>query len=502
MGHFHLRVDTLERLFGRGRGPGPPAAPRDPLDEPLLRLSDRDYLTARHAVEGLLAVGSTGSGKTSGFGRAVGDAVLGRGWGGVVLCVKPGEAAEWTARVRAAGRGADLVLFGPDHPAEFNPLRREVELAGPGGDATEQVVGLLAQLDELTDPGAAKGHEDAFFRAASRDCLRSVVGLLVLAGEPVTVANLYDVIATAPTDPRVAARPDLLEQRYTGQLLRAAGGRATDDTLTRFRRVQTYFLHRYPGFPDKTRAGVVEGLVARLSALSSGPLERLFGRGMTWTPDAVYAGAVTVVDCPALRYGEAGRLTTCLFKCAFTRDVQRRTVGPDTPPVFLWCDEFQYVLTSSDVMYLTTARSARCATVVITQNVSTLTAVLGGDGAAEAFVHSLLGNLRTKVFHAVEEPRTCEYLANLVGHEFAPVPSWTVPTGGEGDRDRAGAVPTATAGLQRVYRLEPTAVQGLKTGGPANGHRVEAVVFRGGQPFADGKTYLKVAFDQRTGGVV
>lgn len=490
---------SLRQLFGKSATPQRTAG--DLLDDPLIRLTDRDPFTPRHAVEGVLILGSTGSGKTSGPGRALADAYLARGWGGVVLCVKPGEAAEWVQRVRACGREKDLVLFGPEHPATYNPLMREVELAGPGGDATEQVVSIISQLDQLTDPGGAKGREDAFFRAAAKDCLRSVVGLLVLADEPVTVSALYDVIATAPTDPKVATRPDLIERWYTGRLLRRARERVTDATATRFRRVEEYWTFRFPGYAERTRSGVTEGMVARLSAVSSGELERIFGRVSTWTPDRVYAGAVTVVDCPLLRYGEAGRLATCLFKCSFTKDVQRRPVGADTQPCFLYCDEFQYVLTSEDVMYATTARSARAATVFITQSISTLTAVLGGDQAAEAFVHSLLGNLRTKFVCSVEEAKTCEYLANLIGYEFAPIPTWTVPTGSEQQKAQAGAVPSVGMGMQRNYRLEPSAVQVLKTGGPPNDFRVETIAFRGGQLFADGKNYSRVTFDQRTGGV-
>jgi type IV secretory pathway TraG/TraD family ATPase VirD4 len=321
---------------------------------------------------------------------------------------------------------------------------------------------------------------------------------MILARVRLTLDAIYEVIATAPTDLKTAARPDLMKDRPVGQLLALMEARLTPENVPRAQRVRDYWLVRFPGYPDKTRAGVIEGMMARVGALSSGSLGRLFGSDMTWTPDRVYGGAVTVVDCPQLKFGEAGRLATCLLKCSYTRDVQRRPVGPDTQPVFLWCDEVQYVITSSDVMYATTARSARSITVFLSQNVSTLTAMLGGDMGADAFVHSLLGNLRTKFFHSCEESRTCSYLADLVGYEFVPVPSWTVPTG---DAGAGSPGPSATMGMQRIFRVEPSAVQGLKTGGPLNDYQVEALVFRGGQPFASGKNFLKATFDQRTGGV-
>ncbi|VTS08046.1 Putative uncharacterized protein OS=Mucilaginibacter paludis DSM 18603 GN=Mucpa_5690 PE=4 SV=1 [Tuwongella immobilis] len=313
---------------------------------------------------------------------------------------------------------------------------------------------------------------------------------------PLTLDAIYEVIASAPTDLKIAARPDLMNERVVGQLLTLMEKKLTPENVSRALRVRDYWLVRFPGYPDKTRASVVEGMLARVGALSSGTLGRLFGSEMSWTPDLVYNGAITIVDCPQLKFGEAGRLATCLFKCSFTRDVQRRKVGLDTRPVFLWCDEVQYVLTSSDVMYATTARSSRCITVLLTQSISTLTAMLGGDMGAEAFVHSLLGNLRTKFFHSCEESRTCMYLAELAGHEFLPIPSWTVPTGVAGEGSPG---PSASMGMQRIYRVEPSAIQALKTGGPANDFKVEAVVFRGGQPFANGKNFLKVTIDQRSG---
>jgi hypothetical protein len=470
------------------------------MDLPAVRLSDADVLTLRHLCEGTLIEGGTGAGKTSGSGRLFSDAFLKLGLGGVVFTVKPGETGEWVARAKAAGREADLILFGPDHPPEFNPLLHEATRKGRGGGLVENVVALLAQLDEISDPGAdATG--DAYFRAAGRDCLRMVLGLLLLADAPLTIGHLYQVLATAPVTPGQAGNAEWMRRRFTGQLLEEAARRVSPDTEVLLGRVENYFLVRFPGFPDKTRACIVESLLAKLSVLSSGPLERLFGRGMTWTPAETYRGRITVIDMPVLEYGEAGRLAACLLKTAFMRDVQRREVRADTRPVFIWIDEYQYVMTSHDQMFLTTARSSRCATVFLTQNNQNLFAALGGGPGATPAAYSLLGNLRTKVMHAQEEVGTAEYFSTLVGFEYTPVPGWSVPTGPE-SRGPSGQGATASMSMQRIYRLDPVGLQGLKTGGPEFDYQVEGYVFRGGQLFSNRKNHLLVTVDQRRGEAV
>ncbi|VTS08044.1 hypothetical protein [Tuwongella immobilis] len=83
----------------------------DLLDETLVSFTMNDRMTLRNACEGVGIFGSTGSGKTSGSGRAIADGLLRHGLGGVVLCVKPGDAAEWLERAKSLGRESDLIFF-------------------------------------------------------------------------------------------------------------------------------------------------------------------------------------------------------------------------------------------------------------------------------------------------------------------------------------------------------------------------------------------------------
>ena len=72
------------------------ARPRDYVweaDAPLLQLSAGDAWRVKDAFEGTQILGSPGSGKTSGSGKAIAHAFLSAGFGGLVLCAKVDERA-------------------------------------------------------------------------------------------------------------------------------------------------------------------------------------------------------------------------------------------------------------------------------------------------------------------------------------------------------------------------------------------------------------------------
>ena len=72
-----------------------------------MHLSPEDVFTARDAMEGISIIGATGSGKSSGPGKAVAQAFLCQGSGRLVLAAKPGEAQTWNATaMRRGGRKA------------------------------------------------------------------------------------------------------------------------------------------------------------------------------------------------------------------------------------------------------------------------------------------------------------------------------------------------------------------------------------------------------------
>ncbi|MGL6076757.1 MAG: type IV secretory system conjugative DNA transfer family protein [Fimbriiglobus sp.] len=497
---------NFDDLLGRGGGGKPNPSNRtlkgDPLDEPLVELiPGQECLTQRDLCAGTLILGATGSGKSSGSGAAIRKAMLRSGIGGLVLTAKD-DLADWLTPIREAGREKDLVIIGPGHDLSFNPLEYERTRQGRGSGLTECIVSLFDELEAIKDPGAGKNGGDPFFRQAARDLARQAVQLLMLAGLPLTVGNLYDLLAAAPTSLAQAKDPNWLKTNDMAVLITAAQTAVQPKTATALRRVRDYFLVRYAGMADRTRSSIAEGLITKLSVLSSGPLETLFGGQTSWTPDEIYRGKITIVDAPVLQYGELGRMVNVLLKASFMRDVQRREITPDTKPCFLFADEYQYHMTPGDQLFLTTARSSRCQSVFLTQNINNLYAALGGGLEAQPVVASLLGNLRNKIVHSVDDKETVEYLSELFGHEVTLLTGMSVPTGSQAERTQAGQLTSANLTPQRMFRVEPSTFAQLKAGSPANDFIVEGVVYRGGQKFANNKTYIRIAIDQRTGRAV
>src|SRR5205814_2119261 len=98
--------------------------------------------------------------------------------------------------------------------------------------------------------------------------------------------------------------------------------------------------------------------------------------------------------------GTVGQLCQVLFKFLFQRSSERRDPSRHGVPAFLWADEAQLFATSHDAIFQGTARSARVATVYLTQSLPGYHAAIGAGGNGQAFVHALTANLATKIFHA------------------------------------------------------------------------------------------------------
>ena len=124
------KLDFLQLLQGgapaQAQTPGAavPAPAQDartwPLSQILFHFESADARgkiirvpwTFGHSFEGLFVSGATGSGKTSGTGRATARAMLRAGYGGLVLCAKAGPVGTLRPGGRQRGR-RDPVRAGP-----------------------------------------------------------------------------------------------------------------------------------------------------------------------------------------------------------------------------------------------------------------------------------------------------------------------------------------------------------------------------------------------------
>jgi type IV secretory pathway TraG/TraD family ATPase VirD4 len=198
---------------------------------------------------------------------------------------------------------------------------------------------------------------------------------------------------------------------------------------------------------------------------------------------------VIVLDIPVKEYLDLGQAAQVLFKLMWQRAAERRDPAKYPRPVCLFADEAQLFLTSHDTLFQATARSARVASVLLTQNIDSIRERFPAASAKSA-ADALLGNFHTKVFCSNGHVGTNEWAAKLIGEEWQTRSNVSASLGGEGAMS-AGTVES------RRFLVDPIEFARLAKGGPENGGMVEAIVYRSGQPFAETLTnHLTVAFPQ------
>jgi hypothetical protein len=465
------------------------------MDMPLLYLSPQDPWRIRDSFEGTVVLGQTGSGKTSGSGAALARAFLSHGFGGVVLTAKPDERRLWEGYARDTGRSDSLIVIAPERRWRFNFLEYESRRPGRGGGLTENLTRLFSEAMEVAERRSAE-REDFWSRAA-RQLLHNAIDLLLLSGERVTLEGIYDVIISAPNE---AEELRSAEFQRSSRCMRCLNeGRRRGQPPVRqpdWNVTSNFWENEFVRLSARTRSCVVAMVTSLVDPLLRGELHMLFGTETNFVPEMIHEGAVVIVDLPVLEFGSVGQLCQVLFKFIFQRSTERRDVSRHGTPVFLWADEAQFFTTSHDAIFQSHARSARVATVYLSQSLPGFIAAIGGGGNASAFVHALLASLGTKIFHANACSQTNRFAAETIARQWQFRGSaGTSSSEGEGGGARTSRSFGSSEALD--FQIEPYEFTQLRKGGPENGGLVEAIVFQGGRLFHEsGKNHLKVTFGQ------
>jgi hypothetical protein len=159
-------------------------------------------------------------------------------------------------------------------------------------------------------------------------------------------------------------------------------------------------------------------------------------------------------------------------------------------PVFIFSDESHYFVTDHDQLFQTTARSARCAVVYLTQNRSNYFAESPGD-AGHNRIASMAACLKTQLLHQCSHGETRHAFSDAIGKRRI-MRTKLAHSFGQG---KPGHTETEEP-VDEYWVLPDTATQ-LKTGGEANKYRVTAIVTKAGKRFRNGKPAMRVRFDQR-----
>jgi type IV secretory pathway TraG/TraD family ATPase VirD4 len=474
-------------------------------EQPLFMLSRHDAFTIGDSVEGTLVTGATGSGKTSGPGQCLVKSFLAAGYGGLVLTAK-NDLPMWKTYCKQAGRSRDLRVFSPSEPLVFNFLDYELNRKGVGAGQVENLVSLFSELAELAErQGGQGGNEEPYWRRATRQLVRAAIDVLVLATGKLSIPDLYRLVVSAATSVEQVRSEDWRKRSFCHFCLQEADARPkTESQAQDFAIDADYLLIEYPALSSKTRSVIVSTFTSMVDMLNRGVLRQLFCTGTNITPEAVCDGAIIVIDLPVKEYGEVGLIAQVLMKLAFQKAIERRNMVENSRPVFLWMDEAQCFVTSTDMQFQATCRSSNVATVMLTQNVGNFYAALGGSEKGKAETDSLFGNFNTKIFCSNGDPVTNDWAASIVGRsrQFLTNSSCSYQAMEHPLARLAGyRGPASTnTGLSETidFEVQPRAFTTLRKGGPSNGWLVDSVVFQGGRRFhASGKTWLKVAFAQK-----
>lgn len=515
-----------------------------PVNEqtPLLYIQGGSW-TIEDAFQGTHIFGATGSGKTSGSGQEIALSMLEAGMGGLVLTVKADEAALWSRYCAYTKR--EVIVFGPrvtpETPYSFNFLEYErrcvaesVRRQYPNTDPaeldgvisaflTENLVNLFSAIIEVSQRGSGSGAKnEAFWQNAVRQLLRNTLDLLIIAGEKLTFAAIYDVILNAP---KGKAASDAFvnngledEQdsvfarsiRFLGNLP-SAHPRYADCHL-----ILAYWLQSFAELHHETRSTIESTFMVVADPFMRGTLRHLFSPeddSPQLYPDMIREGAVVVLSLPVKEFFELGQFAQVLYKYIFQRSMERSSGNPATlRPVFLWVDEAQFFLTSNDMLFQTTARSAKVATVFLTQNISSYYALMPGD-EGRARTNSLMGNFVTKIFHSNSDSVTNLWASELIAktrqyrrsiqstENFNPPGDntrgnfWSKFLLGSGKRSSSSI--NVSQSEQEHYQIPPIAFSVLKSGGRRNGLIVEGVFLQGGRTTPDGVNHQKLGFHQQ-----
>ncbi len=467
-------------------------------------LGKSDYLTYSDFFQGVFAFGETGSGKTSGF-HTIADAFLRSGMGGLVLAAKADEPENFKRWVIDAGREKDLVIIGQgEHEHKLNIFDSEMasDLA-EGEVGVSKVENVVMALCAAGEGGADDSKNSGFFKKAMMQLLRSILTLVHKASGEITVDNIYKFMFAMSKYSKYAQgggepfeiykrEPDLEKNLYL--LLKSYLQNYKDDHNVKVS--VDYIIEEYIMLPPETMSGINSTLSGIIDKLRREPLRSVLCGKTTIPLEAARLGKIFLIG-PALAVKEAndiGKVAQTLIKRSYQRVMERVLRGT---PVFLYCDECQEFMTDYDAQFQATARTSRCATIYMTQNLPGLNAAMGSSAGEGGRAAAIIGNLTTKFLFLNSDPQTNEWSSKLIGKKIRRTRSGgKTSSGGLG----GGSSSNDNWSESQDFDCREMEYHRLRHGGKQHKGYVDAVLFKTGKSWAGGARWKKVTFSQKTMG--
>jgi hypothetical protein len=466
----------------------------------MFQWSPWDPFTLRNAFESVAIFGELGAAKTTGSAAWLLLKYLSIGMGGLFCCVKPGDRELIESYARMTGRADSLIVVSPASKWRCNLMRYALKRPGIVGSRIESIVSLLMTIvesGERAERGKAQSG-DVFWSRSLRQQIRNGVQVCVAARGVATMQLLDDVISSAPRGQAEVHDAEWQKASACYRLIEEAearSGERTEREQRDFELAATYFLRDLPGMPDETRGSIYATYNTMADVLLRGHMADLFDGETNFVPELTFDGAIIVLDLPVKVYGQAGVNVQSAFTYLWQLAAEQRDVKANPRPVFWFVDEAQELISDYWPQFLATARSARVASVLISQNKPNYLAAMGGE-AGRHRVDAFLGNIGTKIFHANGDPETNRWASDTISEAVQTRMNFHANRQGDGHGSGGG-------GESVGRKVLPSEFTTLKKGGEQNGFVTEAIVYQTGASFAanNGEPWLRTSFKQRIPGV-
>ena len=386
---------------------------------------------------GVLCIGGTGRGKTSGVLYPFLHQLLAfhaadpeRRLGGLVIDAKGNMIADVRRMAREAGREQDLYELSLPS-ARYNILNR------PDLRATA----LAGHLSDILLNIAGTSSTDPFWSTAARELATQVIRVVRLAYErPPTMADLYRLAGSdASLDAalqKAAARKESLDERDRDEL----------------QSLEFWFRSAYRRMDSRTRSNIAANLNIITSLFDEPELRRAFcppprpaGTPPTLQPPSVLpdwetfpgfdalldAGKVVVLSVPRATLKTVSVVVATATKLNFQDALLGRLARtprqkePAGRTAFLLVDEFDQYTTVGDGEYLSKSREAGAVNVFAIQSRHSLTAKLRTRELCEL----VQTNLATRIWLGLGDADTARDAAEICGKVERPKLSRTISEG-------------------------------------------------------------------------
>jgi hypothetical protein len=372
---------------------------------------------------------------------------------------------------------------------------RKGEGAGQATNVTRYILELRSVIFRESEQ---LGGESQQWKTYSETQIEHAVTMLLLADEPITAANIYRLLLSAPVTEAQKANPKW-EADYCNQCIGKAFARAKSPMESEdFELGADYFLKIWPSLSDRTQSSISVGTMATLNAMNKGWARELFGSTTNTTPlEQIEGRKIVIVNLPPDEWGNTGLVGNVGLKSLWQNEILRREATDDSPVACIWGDESSMWFTPTDARYLSRCRSAKGCMVYICQSLNSYKEAMPSE-KAEAAIEAMLAQFSHRLVFALGDYSTATWAADHVGKALQQLGGGSVQH--SDDLVRFNPESHSTSNFSESYQhiVQPGEfMHGFRTGSPVNGFLVDAILLRSGMPFSNGLPFIAVTFDQR-----